>query len=163
MNTRFHFLRTERYKTIQSLADASNITRSTLSAIENGRMNISTSHVEPLCKCFEVSSDFLLNRSDEGIMVHYRAESSTGKIVISLTEYQKYQNYIKIEANQRIIFGNAINEIQNDHESNNNNLMYAYSSIALGDSYSKEILSYLPRLTKEQKQMILSIIKSWEK
>ena len=161
MNIRFHKLRSERCDTIKGLAEMVGIVRSTLSEIENGKREISTNHIEPLCKAFEVTSDYLLERSNEGIICN--CSDRKGKVYLSETEYNDFELSKHIYINR--IEGRCITKdgeaLLSEMRSKDfdKNMLYIMQGISSNGTI-KEIIPLLSQLNDSQLELILNTIKA---
>lgn len=162
MNIRFRNLRVERFKSVQALADVCGIVRPTLSAIENGRRPVSFHNIDVLCKIFEVSTDYILGKSDTGIKVTYKTPTSQGSKYISEEQFKKAEQHIYILGNTRYISREGMDLLAEEDEHNNSELLVLLMTSILNDSTSIEIVKLLPYVKEDKKLMLLSLIKSWD-
>lgn len=161
MNIRFSKLRRERFETIQDLANATFIDRSTLSRIENGAREVSKSHIEPLCHIFQVTSDYLLERSDMGILCK---NSLNNMIELNEEEFNNpsisryiYTNHIEgrcITKDGEVI----LSELRS--KSFDQNMMFVMQSLT-SNSLVKDIIPLLSKLNNYQLEIILNTIKAF--
>lgn len=92
-------LREERDLTQDDLAKKISVSRPTLSKYESGDVDISTETAVLLADIFDVSTDYLLGKSDVRHHVVTRAAHATGDL--SKEELEKVEEYIKFIKSQR--------------------------------------------------------------
>mgnify|MGYP003310299095 CR=1 FL=1 len=80
------YLRKRLDLTYRSLEKECGIDRSTLNLLEKGKQKLTEARIDTLCSFFKVSSDFLLGKSDYGIIV----EIKSGFTSISKDDYERY-------------------------------------------------------------------------
>lgn len=87
VGSRLRSLRTERSQTLAEVADATGISLSTLSRLENGQRRATLEMLLPLARSYRVSLDELVGGPQTGDpRVHMRAARRHGATVIALTE-----------------------------------------------------------------------------
>ena len=72
--------------TYRALEKECGIDRSTLNLLEMGKQKLTEARIETLCSFYKVSSDFLLGKSDYGILV----EVKSGFAAITKEQYEDY-------------------------------------------------------------------------
>ena len=87
------YLRKHLNLTYRALEKECGIDRSTLNLLEMGKQKLTEARIETLCSFYKVSSDFLLGKSNYGILV----EIKSGFTVIDKNKYEEYlsNNLIK--------------------------------------------------------------------
>lgn len=94
-------LRAERNLSLREFSDIIKIPRSTISLYELGTRDIKFESLKKLCDFFEVTSDYLLGFSEEGIYVHYQEKMYS----LNRSNFLKYKElgFLKLDNNIRIL------------------------------------------------------------
>lgn len=139
------YLRKKANISLRKLEEYTGITFTTLGKIENNQRSLRLSHINALCDFFKVSSDFLLGKSDTGIIVELKKSFA----IINKNDYEKYlengwlTEYVEYNSVWRLpnnYLGNLL-----DPENN--------------ASIKNEILSEIDMLSEEQLKKVLKFIK----
>lgn len=139
------YLRLKNHLSLRQLDKMCGITNSVLSCLENGKRMFRLSHIDTLTDFFKVSSDFLLGKSDYGIIV----ELKNSFAVISKSDYEKYlekdmlKEYVEFNSVWRIPSDELEQILEKDSES----------------ATKKELLSEIDMLSEEQLKKVLKFIK----
>jgi len=80
------YLRKHLKLTYRALEKECGIDRSTLNLLEMGKQKLTEARIETLCSFYKVTSDFLLGKSDYGILV----EIKSGFTAIDKNDYEEY-------------------------------------------------------------------------
>lgn len=94
-------LRAERNLSLRDFSDIIKIPRSTISLYELGTRDIKFESLKKLCDFFEVTSDYLLGFSEEGIYVHYQEKMYS----LNRSYFLRYKKlgFLKLDNNIRIL------------------------------------------------------------
>ena len=139
------YLRKKLKLSYRSLETYVSIDRTTLNNIEHGAQRLNDKKIDALCDFFKVSSDFLLGKSDIGIIVELKKSFA----VISKSDYEKYlekdmlKEYVEFNSVWRIPSDELENILEKDSES----------------ATKKELLSEIDMLSEEQLKKVLKFIK----
>lgn len=139
------YLRKKLKLSYRSLETYVGIDRTTLNNIEHGTQRLNDKKIDVLCDFFKVSSDFLLGKSDFGIIV----ELKNSFAVISKSDYEKYlekdmlKEYVEFNSVWRIPSDELEKILEKDSES----------------TTKKELLSEIDMLSEEQLKKVLKFIK----
>ena len=87
-------LRKEANLSIRALEEKTKISISVLNYLENGTRPFRQSHIDTLTSFFNVTSDYLLGRSDNGFIV--RPQYGDEEILLTANEYTHLCEYISI-------------------------------------------------------------------
>lgn len=90
---RLKLLRKKENITLRELAKYSGISNAVISQIETGKRPFRQIHIDKLVAFFNITTDFLLGRSDYGYIV--MPEYGDGEIVLVESEYERLADYIK--------------------------------------------------------------------
>ena len=139
------YLRKKLKLSYRSLETYVGIDRTTLNNIEHGTQRLNDKKIDVLCDFFKVSSDFLLGKSDTGIIVELKRSFA----VINKSDYEMYlendmlKEYVEFNSVWRIPnnYLESILDPQND------------------TSVKKELLSEIDMLSEEQLKKVLKFIK----
>ena len=153
------------YRELSALTD---LNYSLINRLELGKQRMIPTHVDILSKFFQVTSDYLLGMSDDGIKCSCFLPG--GEIIVSITKSDYDLNTSEIEIRnpdyRRIITPKGYSNIEKAKTQKKGDL-FAQSFFAfqnsLFDASSREIMDRLSSLTQEQKDILLSIIHSWDK
>lgn len=139
------YLRSRLDISLRKLEECTDISYTTLARLEKGERSFRLEHINALCDFFKVSSDFLLGKSDYGIIVELKKSFA----VISKSDYEKYlekdmlKEYIEFNSVWRIPSDELENILEKDSES----------------AVKKELLSEIDMLSEEQLKKVLKFIK----
>lgn len=139
------YLRSRLDISLRKLEECTDISYTTLARLEKGERSFRLEHINALCDFFKVSSDFLLGKSDYGIIVELKKSFA----VISKSDYEKYlekdmlKEYIEFNSVWRIPSDELENILEKDSES----------------TTKKELLSEIDILSEEQLKKVLKFIK----
>ena len=139
------YLRSRLDISLRKLEECTDISYTTLARLEKGERSFRLEHINALCDFFKVSSDFLLGKSDFGIIV----ELKNSFAVISKSDYEKYlekdmlKEYVEFNSVWRIPSDELENILEKDSES----------------AIKKELLSEIDMLSEEQLKKVLKFIK----
>lgn len=94
-------LRAERNISLRDFSEIIKIPRSTISLYELGTRDIKFDSLKKLCDFFEVTSDYLLGFSEEGIYVHFQEKIYS----LNRTNFLKYKElgFLELDNNMRIL------------------------------------------------------------
>ncbi|MDD4000034.1 MAG: helix-turn-helix transcriptional regulator [Bacilli bacterium] len=94
-------LRAERNLSLRDFSDIIKIPRSTISLYELGTRDIKFESLKRLCDFFEVTSDYLLGFSEEGIYVHFQEKTYS----LNRANFLKYKelDFLKLVNNIRTL------------------------------------------------------------
>ena len=93
-NNRLKQLRLQADISLRELQKYTGITNSVLSYLENGKRPFRQAHIYALSSFFNVTSDFLLGRSDIGYKVF--PEIGTDELILSEGEFNRLRQYIDV-------------------------------------------------------------------
>ncbi len=93
-NNRLKRLRLEANISLRELQNYTGITNSVLSVLESGKRPFRQTHIDALSSFFNVTSDFLLGRSDYGYKVF--PEYGTDELILSEAEYNRLIAHINV-------------------------------------------------------------------
>ena len=139
------YLRLRLNISLRKLDEYTHVAYTTLARLEKGERSFRLSHIDTLTDFFKVSSDFLLGKSDYGIIV----ELKNSFAVISKSDYEKYlekdmlKEYVEFNSVWRIPSDELENILEKDSES----------------AIKKELLSEIDMLSEEQLKKVLKFIK----
>lgn len=139
------YLRSRLDISLRKLEECTDISYTTLARLEKGERSFRLEHINALCDFFKVSSDFLLGKSEYGIIV----ELKNSFAVISKSDYEKYlekdmlKEYVEFNSVWRIPSDELENILEKDSES----------------ATKKELLSEIDMLSEEQLKKVLKFIK----
>lgn len=139
------YLRSRLDISLRKLEECTDISYTTLARLEKGERSFRLEHINALCDFFKVSSDFLLGKSDFGIIV----ELKNSFAVISKSDYEKYlekdmlKEYVEFNSVWRIPSDELEQILEKDSES----------------ATKKELLSEIDMLSEEQLVKVLKFIK----
>ena len=139
------YLRLKNHLSLRQLDKMCGITNSVLSCLENGKRMFRLSHIDTLTNFFKVSSDFLLGKSDYGIIV----ELKNSFAVISKSDYEKY---LENDMLKEYVEFNSVWRIPN-------NFLESILDPQKDTSVKKELLSEIDTLSEEQLVKVLKFIK----
>jgi len=94
MGNRLKKLRTEADISLRELQKYTGITNSVISVLESGKRPFRQTHIDTLSSFFNVTSDFLLGRSDVGYIVY--PEYGDEEIILSNSEYMRLASHIEV-------------------------------------------------------------------
>ena len=94
MANRLKKLRTEAGISLRELQKYTGITNSVLSVLESGKRPFRQTHIDALSSFFNVTSDFLLGRSDSGYVVF--PEYGNDELLLTESEYAKLSPCINV-------------------------------------------------------------------
>lgn len=130
---------------LRKLDEYTHVSYTTIARLEKGYRSFRQEHINALCDFFKVSSDFLLGKSDIGIIV----ELKNSFTVISKSDYEKYlekdmlKEYVEFNSVWRIPSDELEQILEKDSES----------------ATKKELLSEIDMLSEEQLKKVLKFIK----
>ena len=139
------YLRSRLNISLRKLDEYTLVAYTTLARLEKGERSFRLEHINALCDFFKVSSDFLLGKSDFGIIV----ELKNSFAVISKSDYEKYlekdmlKEYIEFNSVWRIPSDELESILEKQSES----------------ATKKELLSEIDMLSEEQLKKVLKFIK----
>ena len=93
VKNKLYFLRKDIGFAIRDVDKATGICNTTVSMLENGLRLFRQVHIEALCELFQVSPNYLIGNSEEGIIVY---DYQNNKIYLSESEYIKLRDKIEI-------------------------------------------------------------------
>ena len=85
MGNRLRMLRNESHISLRTLSKYTHITNPVLSYLENGVRPFRQTHIDILCSFFNVTSDYLLGRTDNGLFVH--TQIGEDELLLNESEY----------------------------------------------------------------------------
>ena len=160
---------------LRELGEKTNISYTSLGAIENGKRPFTQEHLITLCNFFEVSSDYLLGLSDNKTSFSNRLRELRKERNLTLREvadlvHMSFSNVAMIERGERNftadtlkVFSDFFNVstdyllcISDDRESNNNRCV-------LNDEIEMNIIQLLKKFNFDTKISILNIVKEIDK
>ena len=134
---------------LRGLGNIVNISYTTLGDLEKGERQFRQVHIDALCDFFKVSSDFLLGKSDTGILV----ELKQGFTSISKDDYI---NYLTNGELKEYIEFNSVWRIPNDE-------LETKLDPELNQDLKNTIISELNNLSKDDLEKVLKFIKEFIK
>lgn len=139
------YLREKNHLSLRQLSKFCGLSNSLLSFLESEKRMRRLSHINTLTDFFKVTSDFLLGKSDVGIIVELKRSFA----VISKSDYEMYlendmlDEYIELNSVWRIP----------------NNLLESLLDPENNTSTKKELLSEIDMLNEEQLAKVLKFIR----
>lgn len=143
------YLRKRLNLTYRALEKECGIDRSTLNLLEMGKQKLTESRIDTLCSFFKVSSDFLLGKSDYGIIV----ELKNGFTAITKNQYEEFvskellKEYIQCKSIWRI----PNDELEEQLDPNKNK------------DIKEEIENEMKNLSRKELEKVLKFIKEFVK
>ena len=134
---------------LRGLGNIVNISYTTLGDLEKGERQFRQVHIDALCDFFKVSSDFLLGKSDTGILV----ELKQGFTSISKDDYV---NYLTNGELKEYIEFNSVWRIPNDE-------LETKLDPELNQDLKNTIITELNNLSKDDLEKVLKFIKEFIK
>lgn len=99
-------LRYDAELSLRELADATGLVHTTISRLEMGTRKFSSKHIAVLCGFFDVTSDYLLGRSDSGIGI-YLMDSAFGGREHRFVSEREYADMRLREGYSQRVFSNG--------------------------------------------------------
>lgn len=144
METRLQYLKKDANISTVELAENTGIDRSVLCLLENGRRSLKQNHINDLCFFYSVSTDFLLNKSDDGIIVF---DTDMQSIKLSLKDYESIKPNVEIKIKKSDLGTYISREIINDSIYSKKIFYKAY--LELGKQMTEEQLEKAVRFIKD--------------
>ena len=116
MDNNLRFLRKERNLTIRDVEALTGIRNNTYSRYETNVLDLSTENIKKLADFYEVSTDYLLNYSNEYITVYYELADTYYHIDFDTWNYLKNHEIIYYVNNKRCINLNKLFNINEAYD-----------------------------------------------
>lgn len=143
------YLRKRLDLTYRSLEKECGIDRSTLNLLEKGKQKLTEARIDTLCSFFKVSSDFLLGKSDYGIIV----EIKSGFTSISKEDYERYlsQGLLKEYVQYKGVWRIPNDELEEQLDPN------------INKDVREEIENEMKNMSRKELEKVLKFIKEFVK
>lgn len=139
------YLRKHNDLSLREIEKYTKINFSNYGLIEKGKRSLTQNHIEILCSFFKVSSDFLLGKSEFGILLSL----SNGFITINKNDYEYYKNNNLLK---EYIFNNEIVRVACKELEDSIDPLYNQDT-------KEEINRELNKLSKKQLEKVLTFIR----
>lgn len=130
---------------LRKLDEYTHVSYATIARLEKDYRSFRQEHINSLCDFFKVNSDFLLGKSDVGIIV----ELKNSFAILSKSDYEKYleKDMLKEYVQDNSVWRSPNNELEKILDQDNESAI------------KKELLSEINNLSDEKLIKILKIIK----
>ena len=168
MESKLKYLRKSVDLTTRKLEEYVGIPYTTITAIENGRRPFRQWHISKLSAFFNVSSDFLLGKTDDGIIIF--PEYGEDPISITFEDYVRLQSHINTNVqilNQPILISNVASKQKGIISFSLKASVYRelkgmpISSAGLPNDNMAKLKSLLDKLTDEELNKIIAFIEQF--
>jgi len=165
MKNRLRQLRKEAGVTLRELHKYTGIVNSVISNLENGTRKFRQSHIDALSSFFNVTSDYLLGRTDYGLIV--RPQIGDEEFVLTEKEYDKLKDYITVEV---IVLGTSTNALQETDTENKviipkyvvyRELKGEISNYDMQETLNAKLLELTKRLTSDDLRKTINFIENY--
>lgn len=158
VKNKLYFLRKDIGFAIRDVDKATGICNTTVSMLENGLRLFRQVHIEALCELFQVSPNYLIGNSEEGIIVY---DYQNNKIYLSESEYIKLRDKIEIT----IKSVNTIS-IPEDTDYKVNKIVYRKLTVLPNEedmisNLRKKYMNIGQRLTREELEKVIKFIEDF--
>ena len=147
---------------LRNLIPYVNITESVLSCLENGKRQFLQSHIDRITAYFDVTSDFLLGKSDVGIKCYL--EYTGEEVLLSRSDYNRLQKYIKTERKDRGFSDEFSITIDDENETFTLPQFYLYRTLksdAVDIVIKNKVLERINKMSNEELKKTLSFIDTY--